>query len=84
MEGLEVRKSGIIRPINPIKPFSFPASRLSSSFVFTTWLLYEKSLAFVKQWILNLQLSLKRLMEEFSVKAQGDGVDLKAAGFPEV
>ena len=60
------------------------ASQLSSLFSVTAWLLYEKCLAFVKQWILKLQLTLKRLMEELSVKAQEIGVDLKAADFAEV
>ncbi|MEE9497485.1 MAG: hypothetical protein V3V39_13225 [Desulfobacterales bacterium] len=41
-------------------------------------------MAFVKQLILKQQLALKQLMEEFSVKAQAIGVDLKAAEFREV
>jgi hypothetical protein len=49
---------------------------LSSIFGVTAWLLYEKCLAFVKQLILKQQLGLKQLMEEFSVKAHGIGVDL--------
>ena len=52
--------------------------------IVTAWLLYEKCLAFVKQLILKQQLALKQIMEEFSVKAQAIGVDLKAAEFREV
>jgi hypothetical protein len=37
---------------------------LSSIFGVTAWLLYEKCLAFVKQWILKQQQSLKCLMED--------------------
>jgi hypothetical protein len=57
---------------------------LSSIFGVTAWLLYEKCLAFVKQWILDRQLSLKRLIKELSGKVQGVGVDLKAADSLEV
>ena len=63
----------------PIKPSSFPASRPSSSIGAIAWLFYEKCLAFVKQWILKQQISLKCLLEEFSAKTQGIGEDFHAA-----
>ena len=57
---------------------------LSSTFGVIAWLLYEKCLTFVKQWILKQQLSLKDLMEAFSAKAEVTGVDFYAVDFRQV